>query len=197
MSAKRCNFASVKILVFIMAFAVLVCSIVPCSEQMNIANTQGQTKILKICSPQEHNDNDCCSPFCSCNCCCGITFLFTSYKINYPAVVPEQWNIMQLPGKISDASIPIWQPPKFCWFLLVAIETVLKIDWSRIKISCFEESGKRIYIVMHIRYMYGTAFIKNNYKRGAVKIFTGWGQCANQSVPVRQDSGFVRNGWPQ
>jgi hypothetical protein len=114
---ENCNihaiFAIMKIVVFIMAVTVLICSIIPCREvAFAINNGHEQTKILQSSNQQEHNDADNCSPFCSCNCCCGITFMFTTYQAVQPFGTFVQKHIFSLPSKVSDTSLPIWQPPQ-------------------------------------------------------------------------------------
>lgn len=101
-----------KILIFILAVTVLACSIIPCSEfSLNVAGGD-QAQLIKSAPHQENNDSDNCSPFCSCNCCCGITLLFTTYQVSQPPLALTQIYNFHLPTKISDATLPVWQPPQ-------------------------------------------------------------------------------------
>jgi hypothetical protein len=101
-----------KMLVFIMAVMVLICSVIPCREIAFGILGHDQTTILKSSGQQDHSDNDGCSPFCSCNCCCGITFMFTGYQAVKPLERFLQMPVFHLPSKITDNSLPVWQPPQ-------------------------------------------------------------------------------------
>jgi hypothetical protein len=108
-------FAIMKIVVFILAVTVLICGIIPCREfAFGINNSQEQMKISQSSNQQNRNDTDNCSPFCSCNCCCGIAFMFTAYQLAQPMQTFIQKHIFHLPSQISDNSLPVWQPPKSC-----------------------------------------------------------------------------------
>ena len=106
------TFALMKFFIFIMALTVLACSVIPCREVAFSVTGHEQSKILKTSSHQEHSDGDSCSPFCSCNCCCGITFMFTGYQAVKPLERFLQIRVFHLPSKITDNSLPVWQPPQ-------------------------------------------------------------------------------------
>ena len=101
-----------KILVFIMAVTVLICSVIPCREFAFSVKGNDQAFILNSANQQDHNDTDNCSPFCSCNCCCSFTFMFTAYQVVPPVAKFNPKHDLHFPSKIFDTSLPVWQPPQ-------------------------------------------------------------------------------------
>jgi hypothetical protein len=106
-------FTLVKVIVFIMAVMVLALNGMPCMDDACImTNGKVETKVSKSSIPKEHNNSDNCSPFCTCNCCTGFTFLFARCKVNLPFFLTEKQFAYHLPAKVSNIALPVWQPPK-------------------------------------------------------------------------------------
>ena len=85
----------------------------PCMDDVNeIGNGKVKIEISKSNDQQDHNDTDNCSPFCTCNCCSGFAFVFSPHQIVNVIFLPTQKNESYLPAKISEISLPVWQPPK-------------------------------------------------------------------------------------
>ena len=98
----------------IFALYIIILTTLPCvdiEEYCHLNN--GSVCLCPLNSySQEHNDADCCSPFCACNCC----------QVN---VVTQGMVVLQEPGRIcmstlhpfnsgdiQEIPIPFWQPPK-------------------------------------------------------------------------------------
>lgn len=102
-----------KIFAFIMALMVLVLSFMPCMDDAYAMNSQNAKSLIsKSGQPQEHNDTDACSPFCTCNCCTGFTVLLTPQNVNHSNTLSTEKSSFHLPSKISDIALPVWQPPQ-------------------------------------------------------------------------------------
>ena len=96
-----------------MAFIVLALSCMPCMDDAkNMGSSKAKMEISKSNDQQDHNDTDNCSPFCSCNCCSGFTFLDTSHQVMNPVFISGETIESYLPPKIIEISLPVWQPPK-------------------------------------------------------------------------------------
>ena len=96
-----------------MTVMVLALSCMPCMDDAYAMNSSNaKTEFSKPGKQQEHNDTDACSPFCTCNCCTGFTFLFTPYQIDHSISLSAEKTAFHLPSKISDIALPVWQPPQ-------------------------------------------------------------------------------------
>ena len=112
-ATKTAIFATMKIFAFILAVLVLALSCMPCTDGANaMNNSDAKTEFSKSGKQQEHKDLDDCSPFCTCSCCTGFTFLFIPYQINYLIPQSAEKTAFLLPSKISDIALPVWQPPQ-------------------------------------------------------------------------------------
>ena len=102
-----------KIFAFIMAFTVIVLSVLPCMDESEFNNVKGTTAIAKANSQQDHRDSDNCSPFCSCACCSASV---TYHLFGYSYILKSQFQEKKYPAYKSSAysgiSFSIWQPPK-------------------------------------------------------------------------------------
>ena len=77
------------------------------------AMTNGKAVIEKSStSNQQHKETDPCSPFCTCNCCAGFTFLFTSLKLQPVIHVIKKQYCFYLSYPATEISLPVWQPPQ-------------------------------------------------------------------------------------
>jgi hypothetical protein len=61
---------------------------------------------------QEHNDVDCCSPFCVCNCCQVNVVTQGHMIITEPSRVCLNTLHPLNSGEIQEIPLPFWQPPK-------------------------------------------------------------------------------------
>lgn len=102
-----------KLFAFIMAFIILAFSCMPCMDDVNnMGNSKVKMEISKSNDQQDHNDTDNCSPFCSCSCCSGFTFLVAAHQLVNAIFISTEKIEAHLPSKISEISLPVWQPPK-------------------------------------------------------------------------------------
>jgi len=86
----------------------------PCADNA-FANSPEKTKnaMAKHSSPQDHQDEDNCSPFCTCACCAsGFNFSFLPYRINCAEFSGELNFVEHSSLKVCKISSAIWQPPK-------------------------------------------------------------------------------------
>lgn len=111
---KTVYFAAMNFFSFIMAVLVLVLSVFPCADRANERNDNyTQFSISAQHNQQEnHDQNDICTPFCSCTCC-------TCTSINHFIVSATSLMIFDclnystfLPARLFDFSPPVWQPPQ-------------------------------------------------------------------------------------
>ncbi|MCZ2223504.1 MAG: hypothetical protein LC122_07720 [Chitinophagales bacterium] len=101
--------------IFIIYFLAL--SIMPCNDAHDICLNNAETATLSqnYCSHHQPEDNDFCSPFCTCNCCRTST---TKEVNQLDFILTSQPN--QIKEKISTPTNfylfnyfnNIWQPPK-------------------------------------------------------------------------------------
>ena len=76
------------------------------------ALTNGKAVIEKSStSNQQHKETDPCSPFCTCNCCAGFTFLLTLLKLQPVIHVIKKQYCFYLSCPATEISFPVWQPP--------------------------------------------------------------------------------------
>jgi hypothetical protein len=81
-------------------------------EAYTKSDTKAKTEISKSAKQQEQQDTDNCSPFCTCNCCTGFSFVSAPYQVAHPVLLAAQKVSFHLPAKISNIALPIWQPPQ-------------------------------------------------------------------------------------
>jgi len=106
-------FAVMRFFAFIMAVIVLALSAMPCMDEgcgINSGKTNAQ--ISTSHNSTGHSDSDPCSPFCTCNCCSGVTILFSSILIQHQVFEPAKFYSAYLSTNISQVSLPVWQPPQ-------------------------------------------------------------------------------------
>lgn len=107
-----------RLLSFILAVVVLVLSCLPCSDT-SLCIAAGQSSDVSISAPCEqhqptHHD-DCCSPFCQCSCCAGISMPVT-LQVQEPASPQPVYITRQFidykQSVTPEVFLPIWQPPQ-------------------------------------------------------------------------------------
>jgi hypothetical protein len=103
-----------RLLSFILAMMILVLSCIPCSDTGIIYPQNESTVSLSI--PCEHSQNqhdDCCSPFCQCSCCAGISMPVwaTPFTLSRVINLPRLYNDYRT-TTAPDVFLPIWQPPQ-------------------------------------------------------------------------------------
>ena len=105
-----------KIFALIMAVIVLALSCIPCMDDAYAMNTNSITietlTSNKNQQEQQHNGNDFCSPFCTCNCCAGFAFSSSSIKVQPIIHVTAKKYSSYLSSSAIAISLPIWQPPQ-------------------------------------------------------------------------------------
>ena len=107
-------FCVVKFLTLLFAFYILLLPCIPCSDKEECINDL-ETQITQSSSHQQHQqENEACTPFCSCA-CCGQTIV-SNFNNKLTIAKP----LVQQKGQThyNNISIPdhffgnIWQPPK-------------------------------------------------------------------------------------
>src|SRR6476659_4138475 len=98
-----------KFFAFIMAVIVLALSYIPCSDVISICE---KSKMEIRAQHNETQQDDICSPFCTCTCCAGF-----SINYNVPAIesLPKLLNVNYSPSYFSaliKIALPVWQPPQ-------------------------------------------------------------------------------------
>jgi hypothetical protein len=97
-----------------MAIYILVLSIVPCSDAHNLCNKKAKTELSNEHS-HEHDEDDACSPFCTCNCCgTNITLIDIPF---YSITNHHSYSLAEKVALRNDSFVAtffnnIWQPPK-------------------------------------------------------------------------------------
>lgn len=100
-----------KFFAFVMAFLVLVLSIIPCADKDNGVNAV-KTEITKTSNSQQDQQEDHCSPFCQCACCTGFSLNHFIASIIIIESYQSKTQTAFLPADILDITLPIWQPPQ-------------------------------------------------------------------------------------
>ena len=102
-----------KLFTFLLAVMVLALSCVPCMDDTFAANDgKAKAEISKSGQQKEHSNTDACSPFCTCNCCTGFTFVFIHCEVTHPVLLAPEKITPHLPAEISNIALPVWQPPQ-------------------------------------------------------------------------------------
>ncbi|MCX6280570.1 MAG: hypothetical protein NTU51_01240 [Bacteroidetes bacterium] len=104
-----------KVLRIILALYISFLTTLPCVDTaVNCSNQQaGECSLYPLNShSQQHNDIDCCSPFCVCNCCQVNVVTQALVILMEPSRVCINTYQVYSQGKIMEIPIPFWQPPK-------------------------------------------------------------------------------------
>lgn len=103
-----------KFFAFIMACIVLLLSVMPCMDNGNETNAnKAKAEFSKSNNKQpQHPDTDNCSPFCSCNCCAGITYFPATYQAMHLVFPSAEKATALISAKASKIALPVWQPPQ-------------------------------------------------------------------------------------
>ncbi|MET0638015.1 MAG: DUF6660 family protein [Chitinophagaceae bacterium] len=102
-----------KLFSIILSLIMMGLSNVPCGDRGGDTCPEPGMGAYSSGGGETHSDHeDLCSPFCQCNCCAG-------YSIHYETVAEAEIFlpgknkfISFLPEKISEVSLPVWQPPQ-------------------------------------------------------------------------------------
>jgi len=98
-----------------MAFYILVLSVVPCSDVHNVCNDKSTKKELTQNHDHKQDQDDNCSPFCTCACCAAsvIAVDFKPFKLKKPTAfsISQKVSIRNF-SFLSNFYGNIWQPPK-------------------------------------------------------------------------------------
>lgn len=106
-------FAQMKIFALIMAIVVITLSCTPCMDgTFAISNTKLSMGQSSSDPHSNHNDADPCSPFCTCNCCTGLSSLASPVKLTPIMRYATKVYASYLPSAVIGISLPIWQPPQ-------------------------------------------------------------------------------------
>lgn len=97
-----------RILCALLAVYVLALSVHTCSD----GNAQEHVACAQEQSGDEHHDLDVCSPFCTCTCCAGITYV--KVVRFQQVVVPMHTRVYSesTAAVLSMPRTPVWQPPQ-------------------------------------------------------------------------------------
>lgn len=102
-----------KILTYILALMILALNCVPCMDGANEKNTNNSNSVIsKSSEKKQSTESDSCSPFCTCNCCPGFTFVNKNFQLVHPFLCKAEKIALHLPFKITNIALPIWQPPQ-------------------------------------------------------------------------------------
>ncbi len=104
-----------KLLAFFLSFYILVLSAVPCSDVHNDCKSTKAKSELSNHHDHNNDQDDNCSPFCTCA-CCGIAAVladFTSIDIKLKSIVFISKKVALYNTTFSFNFFGnIWQPPK-------------------------------------------------------------------------------------
>ncbi|MCX6243197.1 MAG: hypothetical protein NTU98_00700 [Bacteroidetes bacterium] len=101
-----------KILSLIMAFYVLTLVVMPCVDDDHCTDLNSRAEITTGNLPIHQDQQDCCSPLCTCN-CCGIPFqLMEPYVMVQNYKLPQTITYFYSPSFPSGFTYSIWEPPK-------------------------------------------------------------------------------------
>jgi len=98
-------------LAFILSVYILILTAMPCVD-VNKECALQKAELTQTTNQNHHNDIDCCSPFCTCDCCAThviqkenvIHFDFTT--------IPQKCVTEYTSFYISSTYASIWHPPK-------------------------------------------------------------------------------------
>ena len=104
-----------KFFAYIMAFYILVLSVVPCSDVHNDCKDKKSKTELTQNHDHKQDKDDHCSPFCTCTCCATsvVAIDFTLFQIKKPTdfTISQKVAIRNF-SFLSNFFGNIWQPPK-------------------------------------------------------------------------------------
>ena len=96
----------------LMGCYILLLTLIPCVDEISPSFFSGQVHYSVTSKLAHEGDHDCCSPFCSCNCCnvpVEVGFHIIYLKVNLPLSI-------LIAGHIFNYTFPvptsIWEPPK-------------------------------------------------------------------------------------
>jgi hypothetical protein len=95
----------------ILSLYILALSVMPC---IDVPKDKGfkHSDISQNSNEKSNNENDLCSPFCTCNCCVS-PIIYQDYIIQYNTFwLLQEYNSCYTNSFVSSPFAPIWQPPK-------------------------------------------------------------------------------------
>ena len=99
-----------KLFAFIMAFMVLVLTVIPCVDVPEDHAVQ-KIELSNTTSDHHHSDADHCSPFCTCH-CCQASFNITDVSVTFSTEIVEI-NYNESPSMFQDFELfDFLIPPK-------------------------------------------------------------------------------------
>jgi hypothetical protein len=100
-----------KLFASILSLYILFLTTIPCVDAQ-ADNALQKNEISQNTSDNQQNDADCCSPFCSCDCCTSpVLYQDFIIYLNY-STIPQKFKIDYLSSYVSSLFTSIWQPPK-------------------------------------------------------------------------------------
>ncbi|MCE5174033.1 MAG: DUF6660 family protein [Bacteroidales bacterium] len=100
-----------RIIAFILSIYILFLTGVPCADGLK-EPIAGQVERVAQAHADHQNDIDCCSPFCTCN-CCVTPVCCQDFAIDFKCYsIPQLQVYAYLSGFDSYNYASIWQPPK-------------------------------------------------------------------------------------
>lgn len=103
----------VKSFFFIVAFALLYLSCLPCGDSQE-CNVKVEAKITATEDHQQHNhEAEACTPFCTCS-CCAVSAFFSPHSKGQSTTIAFSSNKYSLYDITfhSEVFTSIWQPPQ-------------------------------------------------------------------------------------
>lgn len=114
LSINQINFASMRLITYILAFIILGLSCFPCADAAaTVANKiQSELVVNHNDASSDENHDDICPPFCHCSCCPGFSIIHIPASLNCIEFNPAKKFKSYLPDNLLQISLPIWQPPR-------------------------------------------------------------------------------------
>ena len=104
---------SVKLLFFILAFAILYMSCLPCGDSQE-CNAKVELKITASEDhPQHSHESEDCTPFCTCSCCAASASFSPFLNIQTAIILVQSTQFLHYDVSFhSEVFSSIWQPPQ-------------------------------------------------------------------------------------
>ena len=102
-----------RIFTFLFAIYMVALTLAPCGDR---DFPQPDSRVVTCQNDQtaQHSHEDCCSPFCTCNCCSLPVMMVRQFTIVMVPTRPEELKTPPVIQRETGYSVVIWEPPKTC-----------------------------------------------------------------------------------
>lgn len=113
----RCDFSSfvyMRWFAFIFSFYIMALVVMPCNDAATCEQSQGNTEQTQQTHDHSDDEEDHCSPFCTCS-CCGVTGIIISvpnFQIVFIEPITPTYITPYYQNFNSAYYYSFWQPPK-------------------------------------------------------------------------------------